>query len=162
MLRLVGWVCVRIWALLLTSQLSRTVHSREEEEVRMTAQDEQRRQPAYVTLIAIYHFVDAGLGFLAALGLAALGVAIAFTVYDEAGLIWGLFAIGVGVIIVGAACIIHLLVGFGLLKTQGWARWAAIVLAVLGLGAFPVGTAIGALILVYLLGDEGRKAFEGE
>jgi hypothetical protein len=60
----------------------------------------------------------------------------------------------------GAFGIARLVVGFGLLRMQSWARWAAVVLAALGLGGFPTGTAIGVLILIYLLGDEGRAAFE--
>jgi uncharacterized Tic20 family protein len=45
---------------------------------------------------------------------------------------------------------------------KGWARWLAIVLAALGLLAFPVGTVIGALIIWYLLKDEVRQAFEAD
>jgi hypothetical protein len=65
-----------------------------------------------------------------------------------------------GMIVSGAFGIARLVVGFGLLRMQSWARWAAVVLAILGLGGFPTGTAIGVLILIYLLGDEGRAAFE--
>jgi len=67
-----------------------------------------------------------------------------------------------GMIVSGAFGIARLVVGFGLLRMQSWARWAAVVLAILGLGGFPTGTAIGVLILIYLLGDEGRAAFEEE
>jgi len=126
----------------------------------MTAQEEQRKRPDYVTLIAVYHFIGAGLGLLVTLGLIVLAAAISVTAYDEVTLIWSLFGIGIAIVIAGIASILDLAVAIGLLRLRAWARWVAIVLAILGLPGFPVGTAFGVLILVYLLGDEGRQAFE--
>jgi len=126
----------------------------------MTTQEDRRRRPDYVTLIAIYHFIGAGLGLLAVLGLIVLAVAISVTAYDEVALVWSLFSIGVGIVLAGITGILDLAVAIGLLRLRPWARWVAIVLAILGLPGLPVGTVAGVLILVYLLGDEGRRAFE--
>ena len=126
----------------------------------MTEQQEGRKRAHYVTLIAIYQFVSGALwliGALAIVVLAALTVVLA--VDDPVGL-WVSLAALSGIFVSGALGIARLVVGFGLLKLSPWARWAAVVLAILGLGGFPTGTAIGVLILIYLLGDEGRAAFE--
>ncbi len=127
----------------------------------MTEQQERRKRADYVTLIAIYQFVSGALwliGALAIVVLAALPVVLA--VDDPVGLGVTLAVLCFGMIVSGAFGIARLVVGFGLLRMQSWARWAAVVLAALGLGGFPIGTAIGVLILIYLLGDEGRAAFE--
>jgi len=62
-------------------------------------------------------------------------------------------------VIVGAA---NVATGWGLLTLKSWARWAAIVLAIFRLPSFPIGTAIGALIIYYLVQDEARGVFEGD
>lgn len=129
----------------------------------MTEQQERRKRADYVTLIAIYQFVSGALwliGALAIVVLAALPVVLA--VDAPVGLGVTLAVLCFGMIVSGVLGIGRLVVGFGLLRMQSWARWAAVVLAILGLGGFPIGTAIGVLTLVYLLGDEGREAFESE
>jgi len=127
----------------------------------MTAQQERRKRADYVTLIAIYQFVSGAfwlIGALAIVVLAALTVVLALD--EPVGLGVTLAVLCFGMIVLGGFGIARLVVGFGLLRMRSWARWAAIVLAILGLGGFPTGTAIGVLILMYLLGDEGREAFE--
>ena len=127
----------------------------------MTEQQERRKRADYVTLIAIYQFVSGALWLIGALAIvvfAALPVVLA--VDDPVGLGVTLAALCFGMLVSGAFGIARLVVGFGLLRMQSWARWAAVVLAILGLGGFPIGTAVGVLILIYLLGDEGRQAFE--
>lgn len=130
----------------------------------MTTQEERRRRADYVTLIAIYQFVSGALyliGALAMVVIAALPVVLAVD-YPVYGLGVTLAVLCFGTLVSGALGIARLVVGFGLLRMQSWARWAAVVLAILGLGGFPIGTAIGVLILIYLLSDEGRAAFESE
>jgi len=127
----------------------------------MTEQQERRKRADYVTLIAIYQFVSGALWLIGALAIvvfAALPVVLA--VDDPVGLGVTLAVLCFGMIVSGAFGIARLVVGLGLLKLSPWARWAAVVLAILGLGGFPIGTAIGVLTLIYLLGDDGRQAFE--
>jgi len=129
----------------------------------MSAEGRVAKRPDNVTAIAIYHLIVGAMKLLGAVALLILGaLPVMLTVYDEVALIWSLIAIGVGAAILGAFGIVSLVVGFGLLKMCPWARWAAVVLAVLGLPSFPVGTVVSVLILIYLLGDDGRQAFEGE
>jgi len=129
----------------------------------MSTQEKGRSRPDNVTLIAIYHFIGAALGLIGALALMVFAMLpVLFYVREPRAVGWSLLAIGIGAIAAGVFGIVDLVVGLGLLQMRKWARWAAMALAVLGLGGFPVGTVIGVLILVYLLGDDGRQAFEGK
>jgi hypothetical protein len=50
--------------------------------------------------------------------------------------------------------------GFGLLKRRPWSRTVIIVLSILHLFSFPIGTAIGAYSLYVLFQDDARAEFE--
>ena len=50
-------------------------------------------------------------------------------------------------------------VGYGLLKMQSWARIAAIVLAILSLCSFPIGTILGGVVLYFMFQQETIQAF---
>ncbi|MHB0858650.1 MAG: hypothetical protein ACYC5M_13925 [Anaerolineae bacterium] len=128
----------------------------------MTVPEERTRRPEYVTLIAIYHLLMGGLALLGALAIVVFGMLpILFAVQEAMPLAISLAALAFGVVLVGILAVASLAVGYGLLRMQNWARWGAIILAVLMLPGFPVSTVIGVLILIYLLGDEGRRVFEG-
>lgn len=121
-----------------------------------------RRRPDAVTIIAIYHFVAGGLALIGALAILFLAILpVAVSRGDPAGIAVSLAALGLGFLFTLFFGIAAIVVGVGLLRLRGWARWGAIVLAILQLPAFPIGTIIGAAIIWYLLTDEGREPFEG-
>jgi fructose-specific phosphotransferase system IIC component len=68
----------------------------------------------------------------------------------------------------GALCfflpgvIAYVLAGYGLLKFKSWARILAIILAILNLILFPIGTALGIYTLVIMFNDEAEALFRGE
>ena len=68
----------------------------------------------------------------------------------------------------GALCfflpgvIAYVLAGYGLLKYKSWARILAIILAILNLILFPIGTALGIYTLVIMFNDEAEALFSGE
>jgi hypothetical protein len=68
-----------------------------------------------------------------------------------------LTVIGASLFVVAAAGIV---VGWGLLKHQSWARIAAIVVGVISLLHPPFGTALGIYTLWVLLSDEGGVEYE--
>jgi hypothetical protein len=119
-----------------------------------------------VTLIAIYQFIVGFLSFLGICGLLSIpmivaastaayraeGGAIATTIVGIAMI----FAAGV-LLLVAAA---NVIVGWGLWKQQEWGRIGGIVLAVLRLLSFPIGTLIGALTLWYLFREDVRLQFQ--
>lgn len=119
------------------------------------------KRPDGVTAIAVYYFLDAALMFFGVCVLVAVLVGVLDAIGNDAtAQFWTSFGILTGVgfmLIFGAASVIA---GWGLLVMKGWARWLGIILAILSLFAFPVGTVIGALIIWYLFKDEIKEAFE--
>ena len=67
---------------------------------------------------------------------------------------------------IGALCfflpgvIAYALAGYGLLKYKSWARILAIILAILNLILFPIGTVIGIYTLWAMFNDETKALFE--
>ena len=120
------------------------------------------RRPDGVTVIAIYELFTGAIGLLGGCAILVFAVLpVVFSVSDATGLFWALFGLGIALILALASGIVSVIVGWGLLQLMPWARWAAIVLAIFGLLAFPIGTIVGALVIWYLLKDEVRLAFEG-
>lgn len=116
------------------------------------------KRPDAVTLIAIYHFAMSALLFLCVLALLMAMLPIVINV-EAPDVFWPLFGIGIGLFFCLLFALAFLVIGIGLWRLWAWARWGAIVLAVLFLPAFPTWTAIGALIIWYLLQDEAKQAF---
>ena len=111
-----------------------------------------------VSLIAIYHFVMS-IPFLIGSFVLVFAVVPVLINVESGEVIWPLFGIGIGLFFCLLFALVFLLVGIGLWRLWPWARWGAIVLAILLLPAFPVWTGIGALIIWYLLQDEAKQAF---
>ena len=55
---------------------------------------------------------------------------------------------------------VNLIAGIGLLKFKSWARILALILAILNLLAFPIGTALGIYTLWVLLTKETEPLFQ--
>ena len=73
----------------------------------------------------------------------------------------GLVAAIVGILLVSLS-VPGIIAGFGLLRYQGWARILALVLGVLNLPGFPVGTILGIYTIWALLDEEGAALFHKE
>jgi hypothetical protein len=94
-----------------------------------------------------------GLGLLAIIGAAG-----AASGEREAMIVTGI----VGSVVCGVLLVLsvpNLIAGFGLLKRREWARILAIVLGIIHLVGFPVGTAIGIYTLYILFNDEAKRLF---
>ena len=69
---------------------------------------------------------------------------------------------------VGALCfflpgiIAYAAAGYGLLNYKSWARVLAIILAILNLIIFPIGTALGIYTLIIMFNAETKALFRGE
>ncbi len=113
-----------------------------------------------IKLIAIYHFVLAGIMVLGALGILLFPLlAVSVSPVDPRGPLAVLFGTGIIFFILIVLAILYLIAGIGLWQRQEWARWLTIVLAILGLFNFPVGTIIGLVILWFLLRDDVQALF---
>lgn len=114
-----------------------------------------------ITLVAAYHFVVAAIFLLGAVLMAlptlVLGIV---TIAEEPTALIGFVAVGFVATVLLVLCLFNLAVGYGLWQVKAWGRTGAIVLAVMSLLAFPIGTVIGALILWYFLKPEVAARFE--
>jgi hypothetical protein len=109
-------------------------------------------------LIAVYHIAMAIPLFVASAVLAVLLVPAVLAESPSAA-VWSVFAISVGLFLTLFLGLVYAIVGIGVWRLWPWARWGAIVLAIIVLPAFPVWTVIGLLIIFYLLQDSARRAF---
>ena len=83
--------------------------------------------------------------------------------------VWAYFGLGLGFLFTFGGGILHILTGWGLLQLKNWARWLAIVQAVLLpiltlplILPFPVFALIGVFVIWYLLQKNIREAFEAD
>ncbi len=117
------------------------------------------RRPDGIYLIAIYYGLLALLFLLSSCLLMAGLVTVLTAVQDPLGQAWGGLALSM-ILLLALICFIGSVIAvWGLLTLRHWGRWAAIVLAVLHLPGFPFFTAIGALIIYYLLRPDVVSAF---
>jgi O-antigen ligase len=116
------------------------------------------KRPDGVTIISIYHYFTAGLLLLGACCLAVIPfiVAAAASAEPDAEVAVPIVAIvmGVGLLVVLVLAAAYGAIGWGLWRLKPWGRWGAIVVAVLGLLAIPLGTIIGVAVLWYMFQPE--------
>ncbi len=115
-----------------------------------------------VKLVAVYHFMLAGLFLLGTVGVAipALFTGVIGVTNEPDALIASVILAIIGALLM-TFTLLFLIVGYGLWTRRQWARIAAIVLAILTLFGFPIGTFIGALIIWYLVRPEVAADFRG-
>lgn len=118
------------------------------------------RRPEFVTLIAVYQFVTAGiLLLLSCLIIAVLFPAMFVSIDAAGGIFTAVFMTTVMLTLLLGFAFASLVVGWGLLRSREWARLGAIVLAAFALIGFPIWTIVAILILIYLTSEDGRAAF---
>jgi hypothetical protein len=116
-----------------------------------------------IKLIAIYHFITAGLCLLGALStLFILIVPVAMSYAPPRDFAALVVIVGLMFVLLAGLALLYVITGVALWRRKEWARWATIVLAVLGLFNFPIGTVIGGLILWFLLREDVVAAFRHE
>jgi hypothetical protein len=110
------------------------------------------------------HLKILGWLYAASGGVTLLVAAVIGTLLGAVGVASAAAAVGivgfVVALIVGVIALPSLICGWGLLNYKPWARTLGIVLSVLQLPSFPVGTALGGYGLWVLLNDESRRMLE--
>ena len=112
------------------------------------------KRPDLLILIIIWEFISA---FFAFIGLSAIGVFAFPHVIDEAldpALLGAVFGLSIAVLILLCYIGSAIAAGIGLLKGKEWGRILGISHAALSLFAFPIGTVIGILSIIYLMTPE--------
>jgi len=121
------------------------------------------KRPDGVTAIAVWYFVEAAFLLLGSCMLIIVLVGVLAAIGNDAtAQFWTSFGMLTGVGFMVLSGIATVIAGWGLLGMKGWARWLSIILAILSLFAFPVGTVIGALLIWYLFKNDVKEAFEAE
>ena len=119
------------------------------------------KRPDLLLLVAIWAFFSAFLYFI---GIVAIAI---FSLPEALGFGWGpanagsIFGQSIGILFLLCCAGLCVASGIGILKAKSWARIISIVIAVLSLFWFPVGTVIGVLVIIYLAKPEIREYFEG-
>lgn len=115
----------------------------------------QSRLEHHLRTLGILWMVIGGLFLIPALGLMLFGRSAHFIIHSQEALprLFPLFLYIAGstllILAAGGVC-----VGLGLMQRQIWARTIAIILGVVALFYFPLGTALGVYTLWVLLADE--------
>jgi cytochrome c biogenesis protein CcdA len=125
----------------------------------MTTAPASQHRPDGVTLTAVWFIVGAVFSFLGVAGL--LIFALPAVVRDTTGSdqYFAVAAVIFGLLIILVFGALDVAAVVGLFQLRSWGRILAIVLAALGLIWFPIGTAVGALIIWYMFGDEAKEVF---
>jgi hypothetical protein len=116
----------------------------------------------HVHILGILWIICGGLFLIPGFVLLAIGnmVRMAIPVHETIGRFIGPLVLSVigGSLFIVAAC--GILVGWGLITLQPWARMAAIVIGIVSLLHPPFGTALGIYTLWVLLTDQGGAEYE--
>ncbi len=115
-------------------------------------------QPPQGVKISAYIFF--GLAVLTLLGACAFLAVIGLQMADPGAMEGdGMVGFAIGSCFTLLFAILYGATGYGLLKLQGWARITAIVLAILSLCSFPIGTILGGIVLYFMFQPENAQAF---
>ena len=113
----------------------------------------------HIKVVAIVNILFSALGVLGALSALLGGVFGSFFAGSLSGFVIGGVTSVIMSIVMGAVALFGLISGFGLLNHQQWARYVAIIIAILRLLSFPIGTIFAVYTLWVLFHDETKRLF---
>lgn len=113
----------------------------------------------HIKFVAIINIILGALGVLKGLSYFVGGALGSLFSGQFVGAIVGVATSAVFGIIFMCLAALRVAAGFGLMNGQQWARYSIIVLAVLGLLNFPIGTIFSVYSLWVLLSAEGQREF---
>ena len=126
------------------------------------------KRPDLLLLVAIWQFISV---VFCLIGIAAISIfafpgAVGYYGPFHVGPVFGpdvgaIFGLSVAVIFLLGGIGLSLSGGIGILLGKAWGRIIGIVNAMLSLFFVPIGTVIGALVLIYLTRSDVREYFEG-
>jgi hypothetical protein len=120
---------------------------------------DEREMQLHVSILGwLYIAVNALFLLLAVFALGMLPFIGAVADDPDATVVFSILGTAFGVLMVVLG-LPGLVAGYGLLKRKPWARILAVVLGILGLVNFPIGTAIGVYTLLVLLQQSATEYF---
>jgi hypothetical protein len=118
----------------------------------------------HIKVLSVLFIILGILGIVVAVAFMLLGAGAAATILaqdqgNEAriGAVWAGGCITFVAALFGIMAIPSIIAGWGLSQHKSWARILTIILAILSLPQFPVGTAIGIYALVILFNEESKR-----
>lgn len=118
----------------------------------------------HIKVLSVLFIIIGILGIVVAVGFTILGASTAATILSaddsnegRVGAAWAGGCITFVAVLFGIMSIPSIIAGWGLSQRKSWARILTIILAILSLPQFPVGTAIGVYALVILFNDESKR-----
>ena len=118
----------------------------------------------HIKVLSVLFIILGILGIVVAAAFLILGAGAAATILAQdnsnearVGAAWTGGCITFVAALFGILSIPSIIAGWGLSQHKAWARILTIILAVLSLPQFPVGTAIGVYALVILFNDESKR-----
>lgn len=118
----------------------------------------------HIKALAVLFVIFGILGLLTAAGFFLLGAGAAATILSQeqgpdaqVGAAWAGGCMSFIAALVGILSIPSVINGWGLWNHKSWSRVLTMIIAVLNLPGFPVGTALGVYALVIMLNDETKQ-----
>ena len=115
--------------------------------------EELMKRPNVVSILAILHYLGAGLYLMAAMGFSFASTWLKDSEPKAPFMIIAGFCL--------VFMIIHAFTGFGLWRLRPFGRTLQIILAILALISIPIGTIIGIFVLIYMYKPEVKTLFSG-
>lgn len=116
----------------------------------------------HIRIVAFIHIGRAALLALGAVG-SFLGMTLGAVGTLLVGDIFTSFGLGIGAVltavVLGALALASLFVGLGLLAHKSWARWVAVLISLVSLFNWPVGTLLSGYSLWVLFHDDAKRLF---
>lgn len=118
----------------------------------------------HIKVLSVLFIILGILGIVVAVAFLLLGAGTAATILAQdnsnearVGAAWAGGCITFVAALFGIMAIPSIIAGWGLSQHKAWARILTIILAILSLPQFPVGTAIGIYALVILFNEESKQ-----
>jgi hypothetical protein len=118
----------------------------------------------HIKVLSVLFIILGILGIVVAVAFLLLGAGTAATILAQdnsnearVGAAWAGGCITFVAALFGIMSIPSIIAGWGLSQHKSWARILTIILAILSLPQFPVGTAIGIYALVILFNEESKR-----
>ena len=126
--------------------------------------NEATSRPDGIALLSILFWVLAALAIIGSLVMFGAKNAIIDIIQDQPDVSESVIDFVDSMMIVGGVialivAVLYIITGWGLWTMKSWARIVAIILAIISLLSFPIGTIIGIVILWYLFKPEIKEVF---
>lgn len=119
------------------------------------------KRPDLLVLVAVWEFITAFGAFIGAVAISVFAFP-SVVWYAGPGVVESVAGLSIGLLFVLCYLGVALAGGIGLLMGKEWGWIVSIVHAALSLFAFPFGTVIGILVLIYLFKADVRLYFHPE